>query len=161
MIYCPGWIIFQKDILILILWEKHFSSIIWLDLNFSSNLASQIQFLSLFEYFYRINQYLLLLYIYIFLYNATNYGKKSRRSKITLNWNLIDSRWVFDKDRDGQYRACLVAQGYLQIPGVHFTNNLSSVVTDVTLNAIILMWLMNNCSYQTRDVETDFFYASP
>ena len=28
------------------------------------------------------------------------------------NIHLIDSKWVFKKKRDGQFRACLVARGY-------------------------------------------------
>ena len=34
---------------------------------------------------------------------------------------LIESKWVFKKKRDGQFRAHLVVWGYTQIPGVDFT----------------------------------------
>ena len=39
------------------------------------------------------------------------------------NRHLIDSKWVYNKKRDGQFRAHLVAHRYAQIPGVEFTKN--------------------------------------
>ena len=66
-----------------------------------------------------------------------------------LNRNQIDSKWVFKKKRDGQLRSLLVARGYTQILGVEFTENYSSVVTDVLLYIILLMWLINKWDYQT------------
>ena len=83
--------------------------------------------------------------------------EKIKRIKITPNWHLNDSKWVLNKNIDGQYRSFVVAQGYTQIPGVQFTNNLSPVVTDATLHANIILLLNNKCSYQTIDVYTYFF----
>ena len=56
---------------------------------------------------------------------------------------LIDSKWVFKKKIYGQFRALLVAQGYTQIPELNLTKIYSPVITDVTLQVILLMWLIN------------------
>ena len=56
---------------------------------------------------------------------------------------LIDSKWVFKKKIYGQYKACLVAKGYIQIAAVHFTEIYSPVVVDATLRVILIMWLIN------------------
>ena len=55
--------------------------------------------------------------------------------------------------RDGRFRERLVARGYTQIPGVDFTENYSTVVTEVTLSIILLMWLINKWDSQTIEVE--------
>ena len=49
------------------------------------------------------------------------------------NRHLIDSKWIFKNKIDGWFRSRLVARGYTQIPGLYFTNNYSSVVTEVTV----------------------------
>ena len=75
------------------------------------------------------------------------------------NRRLSNSKWVFKKKRDGQFRACLVGRGYTQIPGVYFTKNYSQVVTCVTLRVILLMWFTSKWYSWTIDVETSFLYA--
>ena len=75
------------------------------------------------------------------------------------NIRLIESKWVYKKKRYGQFRACSVAQGYTQIPGVDFTENYSPVATNATLHTILLMWLINTWDSQTIDVETGFLYT--
>ena len=72
---------------------------------------------------------------------------------------LIDSKWVFKKKIYGQFRACIVTQGYTQIIGVDFTKNCSPVVTDVTLRVILLMWLIKKGESENIDIETAFLYA--
>ena len=85
--------------------------------------------------------------------------RKSKRRNVLPNRHIIDSKWVFKKKRDGQFRACLVGQGYIQVPGIYFTNNYSPVVTDVTLRFILLMWLINKWDSQIIDAETVFLYT--
>ena len=69
---------------------------------------------------------------------------------------LIDPKWVFKKKIDGQFRARLVAQGYTQILEVNLTKNYLPVVTDVTLQVIVLMWLIDKWGSETIDVEISF-----
>ena len=68
---------------------------------------------------------------------------KSKRGGDPPNICIIDSKWVFKKKIDGQFRASLVARGYTQIPGVDFAKNYSPVVNYVTLHVILIMWLIN------------------
>ena len=56
-----------------------------------------------------------------------------------LNRRLTDSKRVFKKKRDAQFGARLVLWSHTKIPGVDFTKNYSQVVTDITLNVILLM----------------------
>ena len=44
------------------------------------------------------------------------------------NRRLIGCKWVFIVERDGTYRARIVALEYSQVPGVDFTDNLVPVV---------------------------------
>ena len=55
------------------------------------------------------------------------------------NKHIIESKWVFKKKIDIQFRARLFVRGYTHITGVDFTNNYSPVVTDVALYVILLM----------------------
>ena len=54
--------------------------------------------------------------------------------------------------------ARLVARVYTQIPGVGLTYNYSSVVTDVILHAMLIIWWINKCNYQTKYIDTEFLY---
>ena len=65
--------------------------------------------------------------------------RKSKRINMPTNRRLIDSKWVFKNKIYGQFRACLVPQGYTQITGVDLTKNYSSAFNDVTLSIILLM----------------------
>ena len=62
--------------------------------------------------------------------------------------------------KDGHFRACLVAQGYTQIPGVYFYENYPPVVSDYTLPIILLMWLINKWDHQFIDSKKVFLYAT-
>ena len=55
------------------------------------------------------------------------------------NKGLIESKRVFKKKIDGQFRARIFVRGYTKTPGVDCTENYSPVVTDVTLRVILLM----------------------
>ena len=72
---------------------------------------------------------------------------------------LIESKWAFKKKGDGQLRARIDTQRYTQIPGVDFTENYSTVVTDVTLHVILILWLIKNWDSDTIHVERAFLYA--
>ena len=76
---------------------------------------------------------------------------------MSTNRRLIDSKWVLNKKRDGRFRARLVARGYTKIPGVDFTNNYSSVITEVSLCFIILILLIKY--WESHTIYIDFIYA--
>ena len=84
--------------------------------------------------------------------------RKYKSKNMPPNRRLVNSKWVFKKKSDGRFRARLVAWGNNQIPGVDFTQNYSSVVTDVTLCVILIMWFINKWDTQTIDIETLFLY---
>ena len=56
----------------------------------------------------------------------------------------------------GPFRARLVRWGYTQILGVYLSDYYSPVVTDVTLNIMVLRWLINKRDYKTIDADTEF-----
>ena len=65
----------------------------------------------------------------------------SKRNKILPDICLIDSKWVFKKNKYGQFRAHLLERGYTQILGVEINNNYAQVVHEIALRIIILMGL--------------------
>ena len=90
--------------------------------------------------------------------NRGVYRKPKRRNRPP-NRRLIDSKWVFRKKGDDQFRAFLVRWKYPQVPGIYFTKNYPPAVTDVTLRVILIMWLIKKWYSQTMDVETAFLYG--
>ena len=50
---------------------------------------------------------------------------------------LIRWKWVFRIKQNGVYRACLVANGFDQIPGVNFSENISPVVNDIAFHVVL------------------------
>ena len=75
------------------------------------------------------------------------------------NRRLLDSTWVFKKKRNGIFRTHLVVQRYIQVPGIHFTDNYSPVVTGSTLPVIMLMWFIKKLDSHSIAAETAFLYA--
>ena len=58
--------------------------------------------------------------------------KVKKKKDIPEDAKLLGSKWVFKHNKNGVYRARLVAKGYDQIPGVDYTENFAPVVNDVT-----------------------------
>ena len=83
--------------------------------------------------------------------------RKSERRNTPPNKRLIESKLVFKKKRDGQFRLNIVVLGYTQISGVDFNKNYSSVVNDVTLRIILIIWLVNKWDSHTIDSRTAFY----
>ena len=79
-----------------------------------------------------------------------NYGQKY----------LVDSKWVFNKNKYDILRSHLVAQRYTKNPEVDFTKNYTTVFSDVTMQVILLMWLINKCYSQLIYVDTTFIYTT-
>ena len=69
---------------------------------------------------------------------------------------LIDSRWVFKVKRDGRMRARLVTRGFTQVPGIDYKDNFSPVCNDVTLQMMLIIWLVLNLDQGQMDVEITF-----
>ena len=57
------------------------------------------------------------------------------------------------------YQARLVACGYSQVPGVHFSENYSLVVNDVSFRILPLMFLHLGYTAKIVDVKTAFLYG--
>ena len=84
--------------------------------------------------------------------------KKTDRKKIPSNRRLIGNKWVFKIKRDGTYRARLVALGYIQIPGVDYTDNFAPVAHDVSFRISLARIMVEILDSLVMDVETAFLY---
>ena len=85
--------------------------------------------------------------------------RKTDRRKIPSNRRLIGNKWVFKIKRDGTYRARLVALGYTQIPGVHYTDNFAPVAHDVSFRIALAGMMVEKLDSLVMDVETAFLYG--
>ena len=88
--------------------------------------------------------------------NVWRYAKINR---IPQNRRLIGNKWVFNKKRNGIYRARLVALGYAQVPGVDHKDNFAPVVTEIAFRTLLMMGLMYNWDFEIVDIETAFLYG--
>ena len=68
-------------------------------------------------------------------------------------------KWVFKIERDGTYRARLVALGYSQIPGVDYTDNFAPVAYDVSFRIALARMMVKKLGSLVMDVETLFLYG--
>ena len=72
--------------------------------------------------------------------------------------NPITNKWVFvrkyDKDRNLQkYKACLVARGFSQMPGMDFNETFSPVVRLETIRTILVLAVAEDWEIQQMDVQ--------
>ena len=86
-------------------------------------------------------------------------GEKTERKKITNDRRLIGNKWLFKIKRDGTYRARLVALGYIQIPGVDYTDNFAPIAHDVTFRIPLARMMVEKLDSLVMDVETAFLYG--
>ena len=82
--------------------------------------------------------------------------RKVDRKNIPNNKRLIGNKWVFKIERDGTYRARLVALGYSQIPGVDYTDNFAPVAHDVSFRIALARMMVEKLDSLVIDVETAF-----
>ena len=68
-------------------------------------------------------------------------------------------KWVFKIERDGTYRARLVALGFSQIPGVDYTDNFAPVAYDVSFRIALARMMVKKLGSLVMDVETLFLYG--
>ena len=85
--------------------------------------------------------------------------RKADRAKIPKNRRLIGNKWVFKIQRDGMYRARLVALGYSQIPGVDNTDNFAPVAHDVSFRIALARMMVEKLDSLVMDVERAFLYG--
>nr|GEY60240.1 retrovirus-related Pol polyprotein from transposon TNT 1-94 [Tanacetum cinerariifolium] len=85
-------------------------------------------------------------------------------------WNLVDlppngktvgSKWLFKKkiDMDGvvhTYKACLVAKGFTQTPGIDYEETFSLVADTRAIRILIAIVVFNDCEIWKMDVKTAF-----
>ena len=76
------------------------------------------------------------------------------------NKRLIGSRWVFERRKDGQFRARIVAQGFTQVPGIDFKYSHAPVINDVTFHLLLIEWFVNSDWVALQiDIRTAFLYG--
>ena len=56
-------------------------------------------------------------------------------------------KWVFDKKKDGRFRPRIVAKGFMEIPGVDYSESFAPVVKDETFRLVLNVYLI----YSNRD----------
>ena len=85
--------------------------------------------------------------------------KKIDRKNIPNNRRLTGNKWVFKIERDGTYRARLVALEYSQIPGVDYTDKFAPVAHDVSFRIALARMMVEKLDSLVMDVETAFLYG--
>lgn len=73
---------------------------------------------------------------------------------------VVESKWVFkrkiDNENNVQYRARLVAKGFLQRPGIDFDETFSSIVRHSSLRLLFALSVRLNLNITHLDVKTAF-----
>ena len=79
--------------------------------------------------------------------------------KVPEGRKVIGCKWVFKKKRNGVQRARLVALGYNQVPGIHFSENFAPVVDDATFRLVLILIQREKLKAYSLDVETPFLHG--
>jgi hypothetical protein len=86
-----------------------------------------------------------------------------REEAYKMGKNIIGSKWVFKKkvEADGsiRYKSRIVSKGYMQIPGIDYTERFSPVATDTTTRMMIMytLWKQeSNWICETIDIEAAY-----
>ena len=85
--------------------------------------------------------------------------RKTDRKRIPKDRRLTENTLVFKINRDGTYRARLVALGYSQIPGVDYTDNFAPVAHDVSFRIALARMMVEQLDSLVMDGETAFLYG--
>ena len=81
------------------------------------------------------------------------------------NVNPVGYKWVFaikrnEKNEIVRYNVRLVAQGFIQIPGIDYEETYSSIVDVITLRFLITLTITENFQMRLMDVVTAYLYGS-
>jgi hypothetical protein len=88
--------------------------------------------------------------------------KKISREKIRqLRKKILKVKWVFkmkdEQDGSIRYKSRIVTKGYLQIPGVDYTESFAPVATDTTIRLLLALALYNeDWTVECLDIEAAF-----
>ena len=88
--------------------------------------------------------------------------KRVKISDVPKNKRLIGSRWVFERRKDGQFRARIVAQGFTQVPGIDFKYSHAPVINNVTFHLLLIEWFVNEnwvTSNQTKHIDVEYHFV--
>ena len=66
----------------------------------------------------------------------------------------------FKKEKNGVYRARLVALGYYQIPGIDHEDNFAPVINKTTFRIILILIMKENLKADIVDIEMAFLYGN-
>jgi hypothetical protein len=73
---------------------------------------------------------------------------------------MYQNMWVFKIKHNRIFRACLVACGYSQVPGVNFQEIFATVIIDVTVCILLIMMLTYNSKGKIVDIRTMFLHGN-
>ena len=74
---------------------------------------------------------------------------------------IVGCKWVFDIRKDGEYRARVVAQGFMQVPGIDFKFHHAPVTQDITFHIMLIVWyIKQNWIALQIDIRTAFLYGN-
>ena len=83
-----------------------------------------------------------------------------KKTDVPENRRLLGAKWVFTVKKNGVFKARLVVQGFLQIPGVDHQDNFSSVIYDTTFRIILVMWIQYGWEAEIINIKTAFLYGN-
>ena len=83
--------------------------------------------------------------------------------EVPKNRRLVGVKWVFAKKKDGRFRPRIVAKGFMEIPGVDYSESFAPVVKDETFRVALVIYLVKaeqeSWIAQIYDITTAFLYG--
>ncbi|KAD4981730.1 hypothetical protein E3N88_18401 [Mikania micrantha] len=78
--------------------------------------------------------------------------------------NIVDCKWVYKikKDQHGavkRYKACLIAKGFHQQPGIDYNDTFSPVVKSTTIRVVLSLAITRGWSLRQLDVQNAFLHG--
>jgi Reverse transcriptase (RNA-dependent DNA polymerase) len=79
-------------------------------------------------------------------------------SNLPENFKTLSSTWAMKKKANGQFRACIIARGFLQEDEVHFNSDLTAVpvTNETTIKIVLALTTMADWNAQVIDVKGEF-----